>query len=105
MASRSEMPVYVASAVEARLPCGPQWESKQVVVTPEMLGLRSTGECQQRAEKMGLTPLPPPPYRQQYWRLDVLLEWSRANGFERLPALGRGPAHRPIDHAFRIRTQ
>jgi hypothetical protein len=99
------MPVSVAAAVVARLPSGSQWESRQVVVTPEMLGLRSTVECQQRAEKLGLTPLPPPPYRQQYWRLDVLLEWSRANGFDRLPALGRGPANRPIDRPFRIRAQ
>lgn len=99
------MPEYVASAVEARLPCGSQWESRQVVVTPEMLGLRSTMECQQRAEKLGLTPLPLPPYRQQHWRLDVLLAWSRANGFDRLPALGRGPVHRPIDRPFRRGTQ
>ena len=34
------------------------WQSRQVVVTPELLGMRSTGECQQRAEKLGLTPLP-----------------------------------------------
>jgi hypothetical protein len=66
------------------------WQSRQLVVTPELLGLRSTGECQQRAEKLGLTPLPWLPYRQEYWRLDVLLTWSRANGFERLPALGHG---------------
>ncbi len=66
------------------------WQSRQLVVTPELLGLRSTGECQQRAEKLGLTPLPWLPYRQEYWRLDVLLTWSRANGLDRLPALGHG---------------
>ena len=66
------------------------WESRQLVITPELLGLRSTGECQQRAEKLGLTPLPGLPYRQEYWRLDVLLTWSRANGLDRLPALGQG---------------
>ncbi len=98
------MPVYVAWPVGARPPCGPQWESRQIVVTPEMLGLHSTAECQQRAEKLGLTAMPLLPSRQQYWRLDVLLEWSRANGLDRLPALGRGPAQRPIDRPFRLRA-
>ena len=64
------------------------WQSRQVVVTPELLGMRSIGECQQRAQKMGLTPLPGLPYRQEHWRLDVLLTWARANGFDRLPYLG-----------------
>ena len=67
-----------------------RWQCRQLVVTPELLGMRSTGECQQRAEKLGLTPLPWLPYRQEYWRLDILLTWSRANGFDRLPVLGHG---------------
>ena len=66
------------------------WESRQLVITPELLGLRSAGECQERAEKLGFTPLPRLPYRQEHWRLDVLLTWSRANGLDRLPALGHG---------------
>jgi hypothetical protein len=64
-----------------------RWQSRQLVVTPEQLGMRSAGECQQRAEQLGLTPLPHLAYRQEYWRLDVLLVWSRANGFDRLPML------------------
>ena len=56
--------------------------------------MRSTGECQQRAEKLGFTPLPWLPHRQEYWRLDVLLTWSRANGLERLPWLGQASAQR-----------
>ena len=67
------------------------WQSRQVVVTPELLGMRSIGECQQRAEKLGLTPLLPLPYRQEHWRLDVLLTWSRANGLDRLPSWRRDP--------------
>jgi hypothetical protein len=70
------------------------WHSRQVVVTPELLGMRSIGECQQRAEKLGLTPLPCLPYRQEHWRLDVLLTWSRANGLDRLPSLAQGSAQR-----------
>jgi hypothetical protein len=50
--------------------------------------MRSAGECQQRAEKLGFTPLPLIPRRQEYWRLDVLLTWSRANGLDCLPWLG-----------------
>ena len=71
-----------------------QWQSRQVVVTPELLGMRSAGECQQRVEQLGLTPLPRLLYRQEHWRLDVLLAWSRANGFEYLPVLGQGSAQR-----------
>jgi len=74
------------------------WQSRQVVVTPELLGLRSTGECQQRVEKLGLTPLPWLPYRQEYWRLDILMMWSRANGLECLPSLGQRFAPRRSSH-------
>ena len=74
------------------------WQSRQVVVTPELLGLRNTGECQQRVEKLGLTPLPWLPYRQEYWRLDVLMMWSRANGLEGLPSLGQGFSQRRSTH-------
>ena len=70
------------------------WQSRQIVVTLELLGMRSIGECQQRAEKLGLTPLPSLPYRQEHWRLDVLLTWSRANGLDRLPSLALGFAQR-----------
>lgn len=70
------------------------WQSRQFVVTPELLGMRSTHECEQRAAKLGFTSLPPLPRRQQYWRLDVLLVWSRANGLDRLPWLGQGSAQR-----------
>jgi hypothetical protein len=70
------------------------WQSRQMVVTPELLGMRSIGECKQRAQKLGLTPLPCLPYRQEHWRLDVLLTWSRANGLDRLPSLAQGPAQR-----------
>ena len=80
--------------IGAYLSCGRQWQSRQLVVTPELLGLRSTLECQQRAEKLGLTPLPRLPYRQEHWRLDVLLTWSRSNGFDRLPVLGHGSGQR-----------
>lgn len=70
------------------------WGSSQFVITPEQLGMRSVGDCQQRAEHLGLTPLPVLPYRQEHWRLDKLLAWSRGNGFETLPLLGEGAAHR-----------
>ena len=75
-------------------PASAEWQSRQLVVTPEQLGLHSVGDCQQRAEKLGLTPMPPLPYRQEFWRLDVLLKWSKRNGFEQLPMLGRGLGHR-----------
>jgi hypothetical protein len=80
------------------------WQSRQVVVTPELLGMRSIGECQQRAEKLGLTPLPCLPYRQEHWRLDVLLTWSRANGFEGLPSLGAGAAQRRDSGRWAVRA-
>jgi hypothetical protein len=70
------------------------WQSRQLVVTPELLGMRSIGECKQRVEKLGLTPLPCLPYRQEHWRLDVLLTWSRANGLDRLPSLAPVSAQR-----------
>jgi hypothetical protein len=71
-----------------------RWQSRQFVVTPELLGMRSTQECDERAAKLGLTSLPSLPRRQQYWRLDVLLAWSQANGLDRLPWLGQGYAQR-----------
>jgi hypothetical protein len=71
-------------------PASGEWQSSQLVVTPEQLGMRSVGECQLRAQELGLTPLPLVPYRQEYWRLDVLLLWSKGNGFDHLPMLGRG---------------
>jgi hypothetical protein len=78
--------------------CGPHaashWQSRQFVVTPELLGMRSTEECRQRAEKLGFTSLPLLPRRQEYWRLDVLLAWSQANSLDRLPWLGQGSVHR-----------
>ena len=67
-----------------------EWQSRQLVVTPEQLGLRSVGDCRVRAEQLGMTALPVLPYRQEYWRLDDLLRWSRLNGFEYLPMLGIG---------------
>jgi hypothetical protein len=85
--------------------CGRQWQARQLVVTPELLGLRNTAECQERARKFGFTPLPQLPFRQEYWRLDVLLAWSRANGLERLPALGQLSAHSRVDRPFRIRAR
>ncbi|HLF09921.1 MAG TPA: hypothetical protein VJA26_01810 [Gammaproteobacteria bacterium] len=88
------MTTYVVLPVGDYSHWGRQWQSRQVVVTPELLGLRTALECQQRAEKLGLTPLPWIPYRQEHWRLDVLLTWSRANGFDRLPALGHGSGQR-----------
>lgn len=83
-----------------------KWQSRQVVVTPELLGLRSIGECQQRVEKLGLTPLPWLPHRQGFWRLDVLLTWSRVNGFDRLPSLGWGYGQRrdPGRSSIRVRA-
>lgn len=69
------------------------WRSRELVVTPELLGLRSVRDCQQRARQLGLTPLPQLPYRQEHWRLDILLQWSKKNGFDQLPVLGRGTNH------------
>ena len=66
----------------------PEWQSRQMVVTPEQLGLRSVGDCRDRAARLGLTALPGLPHKQEYWRLDELLAWSRGNGFEYLPTLG-----------------
>jgi hypothetical protein len=66
----------------------PEWQSKQMVVTPEQLGLRSVGDCRDRVQRLGLAELPWLPYRQEFWRLDELLSWSRSNGFEYLPTLG-----------------
>jgi hypothetical protein len=74
------------------LPASSQWQSRQLVVTPEQLGMHSVGDCQLRAEQLGLTPLPRLPYRQEYWRLDILLQWSKHNGLDRLPVLGRSTA-------------
>ena len=84
----------IALPADAALSCRPKWHSRQIIVTPQMLGLHTAAECGQRAAKLGLTPLPALPYRQEYWRLDVLLIWSRANGFDGLPMLGRGEAPR-----------
>jgi hypothetical protein len=70
------------------------WRSSQLVVTPEQLGMRSVGDCRVRAEELGLTALPRLPYRQEFWRLDELLLWSRGNGFDYLPVLGMGIAAR-----------
>ena len=71
------------------------WHSCQLVVTPEQLGMRSVGDCRTRAAQMGFTPLPKLPYKQEYWRLDALLRWSRGNGLEFLPTLGLSvAAHR-----------
>jgi hypothetical protein len=78
----SALPMMPAQAA------GRRWQSRQLVVTPEQLGMRSAAECQQRAEQLGLTPLPEVAYRQEHWRLDVLLVWSRANGLDYLPMLG-----------------
>jgi hypothetical protein len=71
-----------------------EWQTRQMVVTPEQLGLRNVGDCRSRAEQLGLTALPVLPYKQEYWRLDELLLWSRCNGFEYLPMLGLGIAPR-----------
>jgi hypothetical protein len=46
-------------------PASADWQSRQLVVTPELLGMRSVGDCQERALKLGLTPLPRLPYRQE----------------------------------------
>ncbi len=70
------------------------WRSRQLVITPEQLGLRSVVECQFRAVRLGLTPMPLVPYRQEHWRLDKLLVWSRGNGLDQLPMLGHGNVHR-----------
>ena len=69
-----------------------QWQSRQMVVTPEQLGMRSVGDCRHRAEQLGLTAMPTLPYKQEYWRLDALLLWARVNGLEFLPMLGVGMA-------------
>jgi len=74
-------------------PASGDWQSRQLVVTPELLGMRSVIDCQQRAQQLGLTPLPRLPYRQEYWRLDILLQWSKKNGFDQLPMLGRANHH------------
>ena len=66
------------------------WQCRQLVVTPELLGLRSVVDCRHRAAQLGLTALPGLPYRQEFWRLDDLLRWSRGNGLEYLPMLGIG---------------
>lgn len=71
-----------------------EWQSRQMVVTPEQLGMRSVGDCRHRAEQLGLTALPVLPHKQEFWRLDTLLLWSRGNGFEYLPMLGLGIAPR-----------
>jgi hypothetical protein len=71
-----------------------EWQSRQMVVTPEQLGMRSVGDCRSRAEQLGLTALPMLPHKQEFWRLDTLLLWSRGNGFEYLPMLGMGIAPR-----------
>jgi hypothetical protein len=71
-----------------------EWQSRQMVVTPEQLGMRTVGDCRSRAEQLGLTALPVLPYKQEFWRLDTLLFWSRCNGFEYLPMLGMGIAAR-----------
>ena len=71
-----------------------EWQSRQLVVTPEQLGMRSVGDCRNRAEQLGLTALPLLPHKQEFWRLDTLLLWSRGNGFEHLPMLGAGIAPR-----------
>jgi hypothetical protein len=71
-----------------------EWQSRQMVVTPEQLGMRSVGDCRARAQQLGLTALPLLPYKQEFWRLDTLLIWSRGNGFEYLPMLGFGIAPR-----------
>jgi hypothetical protein len=84
----------VPSGTGCRQQAAMRWQSRQFVVTPELLGMRSTQECDQRAAKLGLTSLPSLPSRQQHWRLDVLLAWSQANGLDRLPWLGQGAAQR-----------
>jgi hypothetical protein len=71
-----------------------EWQSRQMVVTPEQLGMRSVGDCRNRAEQLGLTALPVLPHKQEYWRLDALLRWSRGNGFEYLPILSLGTVSR-----------
>jgi hypothetical protein len=77
-----------------RRPAAGGWQSRQMVVTAEQLGMRSVGECRLRAEQLGFTPLPALPYKQEYWRLDALLLWSRGNGLDRLPVLGLQAPHR-----------
>ncbi len=72
------------------------WESRQIVVTPEQFGMRSVGECRVRAEQLGFTPLPKVAHRQEHWRLDALLIWSRHNGLESLPRLSLGMLPRRV---------
>lgn len=84
------------SSEAAAYECSLQWQSRQLVITPELLGMRSTADCQARAEKLGLTALPPVARHQEHWRLDELLAWSRANGLDRLPALGQLSLNRRI---------
>ena len=74
-------------------PASGEWQTRHLVVTPEQLGMRSVEDCQRRVQQLGLTPLPRLPYRQEHWRLDILLVWSRRNGLDHLPILGRGATH------------
>jgi hypothetical protein len=93
----SEAPAYDLSL---------QWQSRQLVITPELLGMRSTADCQARAEKLGFTQLPPVARHQEHWRLDELLAWSRANGLDRLPALGQLSLNRRINPPpFHVRAK
>jgi hypothetical protein len=64
--------------------------------------MRNTADCQARAAKLGLTPLPRLPHHQEYWRLDVLLAWARANGLTGLPAFGQLSAHRRTNTPFHM---
>jgi hypothetical protein len=32
-----------------------EWRTRQMVVTPEQLGLRNVGDCRNRAEQLGMT--------------------------------------------------
>jgi hypothetical protein len=81
------------------------WQSREFVVTPELLGMRSIGECQLRVEKLGLTALPWLPHRQEHWRLDVLLAWSQANGLDRLPSLGSAFSQRRDAGRWSVRAR
>ena len=85
------------SSEAATQECSLQWQSRQLVVTPEQLGMRSAADCQARAEKLGFTRLPPVARHQEHWRLDELLAWSRANGLDRLPALGQLSLNRRVN--------
>jgi hypothetical protein len=101
----SDEAMHAGLSVDGHSDSGRQWQARQLVITPELLGLRNAAECQERARKFGYTPLPQLPFRQEYWRLDVLLAWSRANGLERLPALGQLSPHARVDRPFRIRAR